>query len=238
MISNKLKGISLVIPAHNSSAVIKRSIQKYSKFLSGISARYELIIVCNACSDDTEQISRAEAKKNKHARILAISERGKGFAVLAGFKAAKYPVIGFMDADCVFNLNSVRNMMKYLEEYDCVIASKWQGRSIFSIPEPLTRKILAVGWKALGIFFFHIRFHDTQAGCKFLSRKAFNSIDKNFICTGFDFDVELLYKLKKQGMKIKEVYVPLAKIYPFSTFRLKFVPGMFWRMLKLWAHNL
>ena len=236
---NKIfNGISLVVPAHNSADVIAQTAKNYCTLLSKLAGKYELIVVCNACTDDTEHIARKIAVKNRHIKAISIKERGKGYAVLKGFKTAKYRIIGFMDADCVFDLDSVAEMIEQLEKHDCVIASKWLGKNVFSIPEPLTRKVLAVGWKALTIFLLHMRFHDTQAGCKFMKQRAFNAIGKKFICNGFDFDVELLYKLKNKGFDIKEVYVPLAKVYPFSTFRLKFVPGMFWRMFRLWSMNL
>jgi glycosyltransferase involved in cell wall biosynthesis len=236
--SNKMASISLIVPAHNASDVISESIKRYSDFLSRVARKYELIIVCNACSDDTEQIVAEQMKKNKHVKMLSIKERGKGFAILNGFKVAQYEVIGFMDADCVFNLDRIAEMIAQLDKYDCVIASKWLGQSVFRISGPFTRKVLAVGWKALTLMLLQMRFHDSQAGAKFLKKRAFDLIDKNFICTGFDFDVELLYKLKKKGYRIKEFYIPLAKVYPFSTFRLRFIPGMFWRLFKLGSRQI
>ncbi len=234
----KLDSISLIVPAHNSAAVITASIKKYSNFLSKLAKKYEIIAVCNACTDNTEQLASKMAKKDRHIKLISIKERGKGYAILTGFKTAAYKIIGFIDADCAFNLNKMADMIYQIDKYDCVIASKWLGRNAFQVPESFTRKVLAVGWKALTIFLFHMRFHDTQAGAKFLKKKAFDAIDKNFICTGFDFDIELLYKLKKKGFSIKEVYMPIVKTYKFSTFRIRFVPGMFWRMFKLWVHNI
>lgn len=230
---NNIK-ISLVVPAHNSEKIIGKSIKVYGKFLSQYK-KHELIVVCNACKDNTFWAARKAAHGNKSIRIINIWERGKGFALLKGFQTARYDFIGFMDADNSFDLNFVQKMIAMLEEADCVIASKWLRRGFLQIAEPFTRKILAIGWRILGLILFGLNFKDTQAGCKFLKRKAFNSIDKNFICTGFDFDVELLYKLKKKGFSIKEVYVPTIKAFKFSTFRLRFVPSMFWRMLKLWS---
>lgn len=229
--------ISLVVPAHNSASVIENSIHAYSKFLSKFCKKYEIVAVCNACTDETAKIVGDIRKKDRHVKLVEIKERGKGIAILKGLGIAKYGIIGFMDADCVFDFNAVKEMLKQLNDYDCVIASKWLGKSIFSIPEPLTRKILAVGWKALTVFLFHIRFHDTQAGCKFLKKTAYKRIDKNFLCKGFDFDVELLYKLEKKGYSIKEVYIPTIQTFKFSTFRLKFIPGMFFRMFKLWTRE-
>lgn len=234
----KLDSISLIVPAHNSASVISPSIKKYSVFLSKLARKYEIIVVCNACTDNTEQLALKMAKKDKRIKVLSIKERGKGFAVLKGFNIARNEIIGFLDADCVFNLDKIKEMIFHLDNYDCVIASKWLGRNVLQIPESFTRKILAVGWKALIIFLFHMRFHDTQAGAKFLKKKAFERIGKKFTCIGFDFDVELLYKLKKKGLSVKEVYTPIVKTYKFSTFRIRFVPGMFWRIFKLWVHSI
>lgn len=233
-------GVSLIIPAHNAETIIENSILEYVRFLSRYE-EYELIIVCNACRDNTIELAKKSVNDNKNIKIIELKERGKGFAILEGFKRARYEITGFMDADNAFKLDAVEDMISYLHEsseYGCVIASKWLGRNVFEIAEPLTRKVLAVGWKALTLLLLHMRFHDTQAGCKFLKKKAFGAIDKDFICTGFDFDIELLYKLKKSGFKIKEFNIPVLKIFKFSTFRLKFVPVMFWHLFKLRIRNL
>jgi len=233
---NNLK-VSLVIPAHNAEIVIENSVKEYTKFLSFYN-EYELIVVCNGCTDNTAGIAKKFARTNPHISVIEIKERGKGFAVLKGFSAAKKEIIGFMDADNAFKLDAVKDMISLLGQYDCVIASKWVGRNVFEISEPFTRKVLAVGWKALTLLLLGMRFHDTQAGCKFLKKRAFDGINKNFICTGFDFDVELLFKLKEKGYSIKEVNIPVSKYFKFSTFRLKFVPIMFWHMFKLWSQRI
>src|SRR3989338_8806854 len=225
--------LSLIIPAHNAEKVIGESLKEYLKFLSQFK-EYELIIVCNGCTDDTERAGKEAAGSNRNVRILVIRERGKGNAVIQGFRRAKKEIIGFMDADNAFKLDSVSEMISSLKAYDCVIASKWLGRNVFQIKEPFSRRVLAVGWKALTLTLFGMRFHDTQAGCKFLRRKAFLKADHDFICTGFDFDVELLYSLKKSGFKTKEFNIPVLKAFNFSTFQLKYVPLMFWRLFRFW----
>ena len=229
--------VSLIMPAHNAEKIIEKSISEYLKFLSKYK-KYELIIACNGCTDSTVEVASKIARRNKNIRILDIDERGKGFAILTGFRWAQNDIIGFMDADNVFKLDSVAGMISHLNKYDCVIASKWLGRNIFEITEPFTRKALAVGWKALTLGLFFMRFHDTQAGCKFLRKSSFKKIDHQFICTGFDFDVELLYSLKRTGFKIKEFNIPVLKSFKFSTFRLKFVPLMFWRLFRMRFSNI
>jgi len=231
------KSVSLVIPAHNSAGIIESSLKEYSKFLSFF-GKYEIIVVCNASTDNTAELSRKFAKKNKKIKVIEIPERGKGNAVIVGFKKAKCDIIGFMDADNVFYLPSVKRLIELViqDKCDAAIASKWRGTNFFKVKEPISRKMLAIGWNLLSLFLFGLKFEDTQAGCKFLKRKAFLAIQKkrNFICKGFDFDVELLFRLKRAGFRIKEEYVNIIKIEKFSTFRLRYVPGMFWRLLRLW----
>lgn len=236
--TDKLESISLVIPAHNSADIIAESLGKYSDFLSNLAKRYEIIVSCNACTDNTEQLALEQAKRDRNIEVISTHQRGKGVAVIEGLKKAQYEIIGFIDADCVFKLDKVADMIHQLDNYDCVIASKWLGRNVFEISEPFTRKILAVGWKALTLILLHMRFHDTQAGAKFMKKRAFDGIDKNFICAGFDFDIELLYKLKKEGYSIGEFNIPVLKTSKFSTFRLKFLPAMFWHLFKLWSKTI
>lgn len=224
--------LSLIIPAHNEARRISESLKQYLKF---ISKEDELIVVCNGCKDNTFEIVKEFSKKNKNLKAVEIKERiGKGAAVIKGFKLAKGEFLGFMDADNAFELGYIRRMINELkkDDVDVIIASKWKGSSFFKVSENYIRKILAIGWNLLVRVLFGMNFKDTQAGAKFMKRKAFDDIDHNFICRGFDFDVELLFKLKEKGAKIKEVYVP-SKKEKFSTFHLRYIPGMFFNLIKL-----
>ena len=95
------------------------------------------------------------------------------------------------------------------------------------------RRLVSLGGGIFSKFFFRLNFKDTQAGAKFFKRKVWERIDRNFICLGFDFDIEFLYKTYKAKFKILEYYTPLSKYEKFTTVRLKYLPGMVFRLLKL-----
>ena len=224
--------LSLIIPAHNEARRISESLKHYLKFISD---KDEIIVVCNGCSDNSFEIVKEFTKKNNNLKTIDIKERiGKGAAVIKGFKIANGKFLGFMDADNAFDLNYIKKMINELkrDDIDVIIASKWKGSSFFKVSENYIRKILAIGWNLLVRSLLGMNFKDTQAGAKFMKRKAFEDIDHNFICRGFDFDVELLFKLKEKGFKIKEVYVP-SKKEKFSTFHLRYIPRMFFDLVKL-----
>lgn len=234
----KYNEVSVIVPAHNAEKIIEKSLISYSKFFSKLFSKYELIVVANACNDNTLELVKKQCKKNKNIRLFETKKRGKGRAILVGFKHARFKLIGFIDADDVFDHQSIKNMFSKIDGYDCVIASKWLGQKFSQVREPFSRKIFAVGWNLMSRVLLELKIADTQAGCKFMKKSAFDSIDQEFICLGWDFDVELLFKLARKKYKIKEFFIPISQVFSFSVFKLRHIPGMFWRMLKLWSRKI
>ena len=82
---------SVIVPAHNSEMFIGRCIQsiREQEFTD-----YELIIVCDACTDNTEILARALADK------VIVTDFGKdGLARNAGIEAAEGEWLLFLDDD-------------------------------------------------------------------------------------------------------------------------------------------
>lgn len=85
-----MKEISVIIPAYNEENTIKQVIDviKKSKIKS------EIIVVNNCCTDNTETIA-----KNEGATVVFCKDKGKGYAMEAGVKAASNEIVVFLDAD-------------------------------------------------------------------------------------------------------------------------------------------
>lgn len=83
---------SVIVPAHNSETYIGRGLVSIRKQTF---TDYELIVVCDACTDDTDKIARGyEADK------VIITNHGRdGLARNAGIDAAEGEWILFMDDD-------------------------------------------------------------------------------------------------------------------------------------------
>jgi glycosyltransferase involved in cell wall biosynthesis len=234
MINEEKRNLSLVIPAHNAEKVIEKSIISYNKIFSDFD-NFEMIVVCNACSDNTFEVVK-NLKKNYPIEIINIPHRGKGNALRRGFDKAKYELVGFLDSDNPFSLNKIKEMVLSLRYYDMVIATKYLKGSLKNkrgINDSQIRRIIALGGQLFTRIVFGLKFRDTQAGAKFFRKEVWNAIGKNMICIGFDFDIELLYKSKKKGFRIAEFYTPLVKYEKFSTVRLKYLAGMIYRLIKL-----
>jgi glycosyltransferase involved in cell wall biosynthesis len=220
--------ISIVLPAHNEE-------EKIHTILSDLTAKFpnsEMIVVCNACTDSTPQIVENFGKVNKNVKCINLTQLGKGIALIEGFKHAKGEIVGYVDADYAFDANDVFKIISELKNSDCVIASKWKGQKFSSAYGSFGRKVASRIWNFLVKILLGLEFQDTQAGLKFFKKEVFDSIDKDFVCKGFAFDAELLYKIKNKGFKIKEVYIkpkPTRK----STFSFKHAPKMLFDIIKL-----
>jgi len=219
--------ISIIIPAYNE----EKHIGSFLKELCKCFPSEEIIVVCNGCTDRTPEI--VDEFRRKNVKSLVFREKiGKGAAIVEGFKVAKGSYIGFVDADGSFGCKEIRNVVKALESTDCAIASKWKGQRFSSVDWPFLRKVAGRFWNILVRFFLHLQLEDTQAGLKFVKRYVLDSIGINFRCKGFEFDVELLTKIRRKGFEIKEVYTPVKKLETTS-FQFSHIPRMFLNLLRL-----
>ena len=72
--------VAVVIPCYNEAATIGKVVADFRSALPGA----RIIVVDNASSDDTAAIAEAAG-----ALVLSESRRGKGYALLHGFRAAR-----------------------------------------------------------------------------------------------------------------------------------------------------
>jgi len=225
-----MKGLSLIVPVHNGEGFIKSSLREYHSFFSRSFNKIEIIAICNACKDNT--FRECEFLKNEiPMKVLDVPRRGKGYALIEGFSHAKYELVGFLDADNPFDLNEILKMINSLEEADAIIATKFKkGRLKFQTS--FLRRTFSLSAAIVSKIIFGLNVRDTQAGAKFIKKQALDRIKNNFVCGGFEFDIELLYRLKKKNAKIKEYFI-LPKDSDFSTVKMRILPGMLCRLLKL-----
>tara|TARA_Y100000310_G_scaffold345815_1_gene470393 strand:- start:7891 stop:8598 length:708 start_codon:yes stop_codon:yes gene_type:complete len=223
--------LTLVIPAYNEEARIKSTLESLQKVFG---KNIKIMVVSNGSSDSTIEILEEWKTIHKNLDYLDFSEKlGKGGAILEGLKIVKDNYIGYIDADDAFDLNAIKEILKFLKDYDVVIASKWRNKNLSKVNEPLLRKLLSRGWNLLVRILLGLNFKDTQAGAKFFKGNVLDNIDKDFICKDFAFDVELLWKLKDKGYKIKECYVPTIH-REGSTFKAIHGFYMFTSLVKFW----
>lgn len=204
--------ISIVIPAHNEENRIGKTLDIYSDYFEKLrkneTADYKILVVINNTRDKTENIIKKIIKKNKNIGYLNFKKGGKGFAIVQGFKYAlkgNSQFIGFVDADMATPPDSFFDLVRNINHYDGVIASRWMRDSKIDTPQTILRKITSRGFNFLVKTILLLPYSDTQCGAKLFRRKAISSVISDLGTTEWAFDIDLLYRLKKKGFKIKEI---------------------------------
>lgn len=186
----------------------------------------EVIISLNGADRDTAAAARRAANDFAQVTVIERLHRiGKGAAIMAALKEARGGVLGFVDANGPFNPADIWALAQLVVDgdCDCAIASKWFGHRYtevksYSIP---LRKILSRAFNVVVRRGFNLNFADTQGGCKFFTRSAFATIPDRLICIGYDFDVELLWRIQAAGYRISERYLPSRTNHSQSMFGLR-----------------
>ncbi|MBN2518229.1 MAG: glycosyltransferase family 2 protein [Candidatus Altiarchaeota archaeon] len=216
--------LSLVIPAYNEEKRISEVVRTYSKFLKP-KLGYELIVVCDG-NDRTADMARKEG-----AKVLEFDHRlGKGGGVIAGFKEAKGDIIAFVDSDMSVGPGDFWRVYSAVGEYDVAIASRRKKGSKTPIRQPFMRRFMSNTFNLTIRIIFGLRISDTQCGAKAFKADSIRKVIPGMRSTGFEFDVELLWRLKRAGYSITEVPVSWSH-QEGSTFSLSRGPGMLMRLI-------
>lgn len=123
-------------------------------------------------------------------------------------------------------------MFDALSDADGVIASRRVKGSQILIKQSLKRRIASKSFNIIVRIIFGLHFKDTQCGAKVFRKEAIKDVLSELKTKGFEFDVELLWRLKKKGYKIIEFPITW-KHSEGSTFGLSNAPKMFFSLLKV-----
>lgn len=222
--------LSVIVPAYNEEERIEKTLREYTEGLKATGRDFEIIVVCDGSKDRTAEIA------GKYAKVLSFPNRlGKGGGVIEGFKAAGGDVLSFTDAD---NSLKVDQFIKLLEEMDatgagCVIADRKSKESVIVESQYLIRRFASEAFNfLLSRAIFGLKVRDSQCGGKVFKRSCVEPVIPQMACKGFEFDVELLWRVRKNGCRIAEVPV-IWKDDKGSKFSFKYIPSMFINLMKV-----
>jgi len=191
---------SLVIPAYNEEHRIGELFDRIRHFDG------ELIVVCDGNDRTADVVNKiAAARPDLVIRCLIFQHRlGKGGGVRAGMQAAKAPYIGFFDADGSTMISEMDRLFSLLVSADAVIGSRWMNGSDVAVRQDLTRRIASRFFNLIIRVLFGLSYTDTQCGAKVFRKEALDIVLNEITATGFEFDVEILWRLKRAGFTVIE----------------------------------
>jgi len=191
----------IVIPTYNE----KENIRPLTEELLRIVLQANILLVDDNSPDGTGKVADELANKNSRISVLHRAKKeGLGRAYIAGFKEALKMGADYiiqMDADCSHDPKYVALFMEEIKTSDLVIGSRFLASR--KLPNVSVLSILANLYTR---FILNLKITDCLGGFKCFRGKILEKIDLNsFISNGFVFQVEFIYKTRKNGFSIKEL---------------------------------
>jgi glycosyltransferase involved in cell wall biosynthesis len=87
-----------VLPVHNQADHIEHVVRSFEAALAYLKCRHELILVSNACRDDSPAICEKMARTSETVRAINSADAGWGRAVKLGLREARGSVIGYTNS--------------------------------------------------------------------------------------------------------------------------------------------
>jgi len=193
---------SVIFPARNEEERIGKALEVYEKaLLEWAGSKVEMIVVANACTDRTPEVVEELAATRPHLRLINLSLGGKGRAILEGFRQASGDFAIFCDPADVIKLLQIVEQSRA----DCAMGSRWLPDSVVPVRQPWRRRLASRMFNLAVRLIFGFRYKDTQCGAKAFNRKAAEIIVQNVQSTGYHFDCDVLWQLKRKGLTVEEV---------------------------------
>src|ERR1700690_2316276 len=128
----KIKLLSLVVPAYKQEKTIVKDIKALDKALYAFAFKHEIIGVVDGFVDKTYEVLQNIKPITKSLKIVGFkNNRGKGSAIKLGVKEAKGDIIGFIDAGMDLDPAEISIMLDIMEwnKADIVLGSKLHPES-------------------------------------------------------------------------------------------------------------
>lgn len=207
-----LTTLSIVIPAYNEQARLPALFDALAADAEAATADagmelLEVLVVDDGSSDRTAALLREAAAGNP--RLVAVhaydENRGKGAAFAAGVERARGDYVLLADVDLSTPLGELRKLSAAVEAGADIAIGSRAVRGAVVERGPLHRKLLGESFNGAVRLLTGLRLRDTQNGFKLFPAAAAKRLVAEQTCPGFAFDVELLMRADRAGLKIAEV---------------------------------
>ncbi|WP_062358321.1 glycosyltransferase family 2 protein [Pseudoxanthomonas mexicana] len=191
--------LTILMPCLNEAETIEVCVRKARAFLERSGVTGEVLIADNGSTDGSQALATAAG-----ARVVPVSERGYGAALLGGIRAAQSTYIAMGDADDSYDFS---NLMPFLERLrageDLVMGNRFKG-GIEKGAMPFLHKYLGNPVLSfLGRLFFNINVRDFHCGLRAFNRDRIVAL--NLVTQGMEFASEMVVKSAIAGYRISEV---------------------------------
>jgi dolichol-phosphate mannosyltransferase len=190
--------LSVVVPVFNEARNIRANLELLLSEIEPYFSSYEILVVSDGSTDGTNQVLRDW----QHPRIRPIifeRNRGKGFVVREGFRAASGTHILFIDGGMELHPREIRIFLGLMDLYqaDVVLGSKRHPQS--KVDYPTLRRVLSFTFQQLVKRLFDLDVTDTQVGLKLFRSQVITAVLPDLQVDRYGFDLEVLALARMHG---------------------------------------
>lgn len=223
---NKTPFVSIVVPMYNEEKSIGKCIESLLN-QSYLFHNYEIIVVSDGCNDNSENVVNNIIKSQEKGEIKLVRQENQGAAAARNFgaKFSKWPVLLFIDADCIADYRWIEEMIKPILRHNVAgVQGAYKTRQ---------KEIVA----QLAQIEFEGRFKKLQqteyvdfvgsfsAAYKREVFEKYNGFNTKFV---MNEDVDLAYRISSDGYKL--YFNPEAVVYHMHPDSLsRYIRVKFWR---------
>lgn len=212
--------VSVVVPAHNEEKYVKRCIDSIKVSAAHFKGNVEIIIVCNRCTDKTEQIAIENG-----ARVVTNQDRCIALVRNAGIQAANGAIIMTIDCDNQMTRGTIAEVYRMLKTGKYIGGGAPIRFERYSFPLWLNDILCRIAFGLTGLY----------CGIFWAKKSTFQEIG-GFVDKRAMEDVATAKRLKKLAKKQGKKYGVLQKNYLINSTR-KFDDLGDWIYFKLMFKN-
>jgi dolichol-phosphate mannosyltransferase len=210
---------SVILPTYNERENLPLITQFLHDTFSSAKLKYEIVVVDDSSPDNTLEVAQTLQNLFGKDHIQIVSRPGKlglGSAYSAGLKASSGDRIILMDADLSHHPKFIPQMISVMEKQKVEIVSGTRYRSGGGVAGWDTfRKLTSCGANFLASFLLSTGgASDLTGSFRLYERSAIELILPQVHSKGYAFQMEILVRAHKAGMKIGEVPITFVdRIY-------------------------
>ncbi|PIQ82824.1 MAG: glycosyl transferase family 2 [Candidatus Omnitrophica bacterium CG11_big_fil_rev_8_21_14_0_20_64_10] len=199
---------SVLVPVYNDAPVLSKQLPGILEAAEGQGLPFEVLIAENGSTDATGPMAETFAQNHPAVRTLRLPEANYGRALQGGIAACRREAVVIFNID-FWSPEFLGEALKALREADLVIGSKtlrtdWDRR-------PILRRWITRSFNGFLRLFFGFQGTDTH-GMKAFLREPVSTLAAACVTDHFIFDTELVLRIQRAGLRIREIPVPIREI--------------------------
>jgi hypothetical protein len=196
--------LTVVMPCLNEAETVATCVRKAVTFLAEHHIDGEVIVADNGSTDGSQPLA-SEAG----ARVVAITERGYGNALLGGITAARGRYVIMGDADDSYDFTALMPFVDHLRAgADLVMGNRFQGGIAPGAMPALHRYLGNPVLSFIGRLFFRNKVGDFHCGLRGFRRDSVLALGLQ--ASGMEFASEIVVKATLAGHRVEEVPTTLS----------------------------